>query len=100
MSKLERRISQKRITKARTVADRYFGHQIKISEEIETLEKEIDSLKNKPSFSSKFLVQSKELKLKDLQQKLEAAQYKCQQQVGKVQAAVKRNNSLNNGFTK
>lgn len=95
MAQVTRRISQKRITLARTLASRYTDHQIKVSKKIEALEKELESLKTKPSLSSKFLVRLKELELKDLHQRLEAATYKFQQQSEKVHAGSLRNNSLN-----
>ena len=76
----------------------YRGREISLGyEKIEGVEKIIMRVYGNQDLA---LTDDEELKLKVLQQKLKAAQYNCQQQVDIVQAAVTRNNSLNNGSTK
>ena len=96
----DRRISQKRITKSKISANRFLGHQLKYSLKIEALEKEIQSLSAKEDVVSRFALQSKEMQLDDLQQRLNGAQHLYAQYKAELDFATERNNSLNSSSSK
>lgn len=96
MKKLkDRRISQKRIAKSQQGANRFLKLQLKNSLKIEALEKEIQSLSAKDDVVSRFALRSKELQLKNLQQRLMAAENSYDKYYARFDFAVERNKTLN-----